>query len=472
MVNQLAQDHARRARKAGTAAFVGTSIEWYDFYAYATAAAIIFPRAFFPEDQDPALANFVSLGLFAVAFFVRPLGGIVFGALGDRIGRRPTLIITLTLIGLSTLLVGFVPGYDTWGMWGALILLILRAAQGLAIGGEWGGAALLSVESAPEGKKFFYGGFTQLGNPAGAMLASGMFAVISMATWGPYQAESEWLHDWGWRVPFWFSGVLVVIGLIVRLRADESPVFEDKVRGREQSSPFMFAIRNNWLPILLGAGMMTIASGGYSLGTTWVQNYGSQIASDAVERGWIEQHLLIAMTVASFVELLVTLPIAFLSDKISGKRMMYIGLAASAITMIPLVLVLELKSMVWIYVFVILVRVAMSATYAPLAGLKAQMFRPQSRFTSVSLAYGLGAAIWGGLTPIMANGVIHLFGTEWAVIGLFVVLSAIAWLATHFAPQHSDAAPVTRSFTPRLDTRAVSTVDAPGTGDSTKGGRS
>ncbi|MGO1434105.1 MAG: MFS transporter [Canibacter sp.] len=436
------------ARKAGAAAFVGTTIEWYDFYAYATAAAVVFPHVFFPED-DPVLANMASLGLFAAAFLVRPFGGVVFGAIGDRIGRRPTLIMTLSLVGIATALVGVMPSYDSWGIAAPILLLILRACQGLAVGGEWGGAALLSVESAPEGKKFFYGGFTQLGNPAGAMLATGVFALVSVPD---ENGVTSFLLDWGWRIPFWLSVPLVIAGLIVRLRAEESPVFEEKVAGRQQSNAFVFAVKNNWLPILLGAGMMTIASGGYSLATTWVQNYGASTGVSAT-------HLLWAMTIASFLELIVTLPLAWLSDKVTGKKIMYFGLATSSIVFIPLVLLLDNKFLIFIYILVSVVRLAMSATYSPLAGIIAQMFRPQSRYTSVSLSYGLGAAVWGGLTPLMATALINLTGSPLSVVFFYIVLAAIAWVSTYFAPQHSDAAPVTQSFTPRMDTTLLTTEE-------------
>lgn len=240
----------RRALKSGFAASVGTTIEWYDFYVYATAAAIVFPRVFFPE-ADPTLGTLASFGTYAVAFFVRPLGGIIFGHVGDRLGRKPALTITLLMMGVATVLVGCLPGYDSWGMTAAVLLIVLRIIQGLAVGGEWGGASLMAVESAPPKFKTFYGGFTQLGNPLGALLSSGAFWVLSMM-------GDDVLFSWGWRVPFLASIILIGVGIWVRLRIEETPVF--KSTGATQSLPILHTLRFNWYPVLLGFGMVAIAS--------------------------------------------------------------------------------------------------------------------------------------------------------------------------------------------------------------------
>ncbi|MGO1730763.1 MFS transporter [Agrococcus casei] len=435
----------KRAMRAGLGAFVGTTIEWYDFYVYATAAALVFPRLFFP-DTDPFLATMGAFFGSAVAFFVRPLGGIIFGHIGDRIGRRPALVITLVLMGVATVAVGLLPTYAAIGVAAPVLLMLLRAAQGLAVGGEWGGAALMSVESAPQKQRMFFGGFTQLGNPAGAVLSSGIFWLISMG-------GDDFLMDWGWRIPFLASIVLIGVGFWVRYRVEESPVFEQKVEGRDQSIPLVYALKNNWWPILLGIMILPIASGFYYLATTFVQNYAVEEAGIAVE------HVLAAMTIASFVELLVTLPLAALSDKWGGKMMMYIGVFGSLMAMVPLLLVIGGGEVALMYIFVSLVRVMMSATWAPLATIMAQMFRPQSRYTSMSLAYGIGAAVWGGMTPMAALWLLEMTGTPWSVIALVAVMALINAVAMFLAPQHSDEAPVTASYEPRLDTTAGPTIN-------------
>ncbi|QAB17173.1 MFS transporter [Leucobacter muris] len=437
----------RRALRGGMAALVGTSIEWYDFYVYATAAAIIFPHVFFPE-ADPALATLASFGTYAVAFFMRPIGGIIFGHVGDKLGRKPALTITLILMGVATTLVGVLPGYATIGIWGPILLILCRMAQGLAVGGEWGGASLMAVESAPAKWKTFYGGFTQVGNPLGAMMATGAFWALSAL-------GEDALLSWGWRVPFLFSIVLIGVGFWVRYRVEETPVFEAKIEGQEQSTPLLFALKNNWLPILLGFCIIAMSSGGYVIATTFVQNY-----ADTPEIGLDPSIILGAMTIASLVELIVTLPIAALGDKIGPKAVMYLGIIPSCLVIIPLVMSIQAKNVALIWLFVILIRVTLSGAWAPLSTLMAQMFRPQSRYTSMSLSYGIGAAVWGGLSPAIASTLLIVTdGNFWSVVGFFGVLALAAFIGVRFAPQHSDAAPVTGSFTPRLDTTAIDTRD-------------
>ncbi|WP_129359554.1 MULTISPECIES: MFS transporter [Micrococcaceae] len=416
----------KKALRSGFAAAVGTTVEWYDFYVYATAAAIVFPQLFFPE-VDRSLGTLASFGTYAVAFFMRPIGGVLFGHIGDKLGRKPALTITLMVMGVATVLVGCLPSYAMAGMLGPILLIVLRMFQGLAVGGEWGGASLMAVESAPEKWKTFYGGFTQLGNPFGALLSSGAFWVLAAM-------GDDVLMTWGWRIPFLFSLVLIGVGIWVRLRVEETPVFEDKVEGAEQSTPILYALKFNWWPILLGFGIVAMSSGGYVVATSFVQNY----ATDP-EVGVKAQVILAAMTVASFIEAIVTLPLAWLGDKWGGKTIMYLGIGLSFLTMIPLILAIEGRNVVLIFLLVSLVRLTLSGAWAPLSTLMAQMFKPQARYTSMSLAYGVGAAVWGGLSPAIASGLLAATGSIWSVVAFFGLLSLVAWLGTAFAPQYSDS---------------------------------
>lgn len=434
-----------RARRAGLAAFVGTTIEWYDFYVYATAAALVFGPLFFPSG-DPLVETAAAFATFAVAFLARPIGAVIFGHVGDKLGRRVSLVITLLMMGVATVLVGCLPTHETAGALAPVLLIALRTLQGLAVGGEWGGAVLMSVEHAPEESKTFYGGFTQLGNPAGALLASGIFAILS-------RVDDGYIFHGGWRIPFLFSIVLVAVGLWVRYRVEESPVFESKIEGRQQATPLLYALRVNWLPILLGIGLLPISTGGYYLATTFATAYGT-----GASVGLSEQVVLDAMTVASFVEFLVTLPVAWLGDKWGRKTIMYIGLVTSILTFAPFLLLMPGRSEPIIFLFASLVRVTLSATYAPIAAILAQMFRPQARYTSISLSYGIGAAIWAGFSPWFATKLIASTGSIWSVIAMFTGMAILAGVCTRFAPQHSDAAPVTASFTPRTDTTSQRTV--------------
>lgn len=435
----------RSARRAGFAAFVGTTIEWYDFYVYATAAALVFGPLFFPSG-DPLAETAAAFATFAVAFVVRPFGGILFGHIGDKLGRKLSLVLTLLLMGIATVLVGLLPTYETLGLAAPILLILLRALQGLAVGGEWGGAVLMSVEHAPEKSKTFYGGFTQLGNPAGALLATGVFAIMT-------RFGDDFIINGGWRIPFLLSIVLIGVGLWVRYRVEETPVFEQKVEGRKQSMPLAFALRNNWKPILLGIGLLPISTGGYYLATTFATAYatGEPISLSA-------QVILDAMTIASFVEFVVTLPIAWLGDKWGRKNIMYLGLLTSVLTFIPFMLVLPGRIEPLIFLLASLVRIAMSATYAPIAALLAQMFRPQARYTSIALSYGVGAAIWAGFSPWFATMLIAWTGSIWSVIAMFTGMAVLAGICTKLAPQHSDEAPVTASFDARTDTTATRTA--------------
>jgi len=435
----------RRALRAGFAALAGTSIEWYDFYVYATAAAIVFPQVFFPE-VDHALGTLASFGTYAVAFFMRPLGGVIFGHIGDKLGRKPALTITLLIMGIATVLVGCLPDYATWGLAAPILLIILRMAQGLAVGGEWGGASLMSVESAPPKFKVFYGGFTQLGNPLGALMASGAFWILA-------SMGDDVLLSWGWRVPFLFSIVLIGVGLWVRYRVEETPVFEEKVEGHKQSTPVLFALKNNWWPMLLGFCIVAVSSGGYVVATTFVQNFAT-----SPEVGLAASIILGAMTIASLVETIVTLPLAWLGDKWGGKSIIYIGVVLSAVVFIPLVVVIQNHQVAMIFLLVSVLRLTLSGAWASLSTVMAQMFRPQARYTSMSLSYGIGAAVWGGLSPAIAAGLLAATGNFWSVVAFFGVLCAVALFGTWFAPQHSDTAPVTESLTARLDTTTVRNV--------------
>ena len=378
-----------------------------------------------------------------MAFFFRPLGAILFGHIGDRFGRKPALTISLLMMGIATVAVGLIPSWEAIGIVAPILLIVLRILQGLAVGGEWGGASLMSVESAPEKFKTFYGGFTQIGNPLGALLATGAFWLLTLP-------GEEFLFSWGWRIPFLASVVLIGVGFWVRFRIEETPVYEAKVEGREQSSPLLFALKNNWGMILVAAGTVAVASGGYYIATTYVQNYAT-----SPEIGLAAAVILGAMSIASFFEALVTLPLALLGDKIGSKLLMHIGIWSSFVMIIPLVWAIDTHSVLWIYILVTVIRITMSATWAPLSELLTHAFRPQSRYTSMSLAYGIGAAIFGGLSPLAASTLmVWTDGNVWSVVVLFGVLALIAFVSTLFLPKHSDTAPVTGSFNPRLDTVA------------------
>jgi MFS family permease len=418
------------ARRAAAAAFIGTTIEWFDFYAYATAASLVFGSLFFPAGTSASVGLMASFATYAVGFLVRPLGALVFGHFGDRVGRRATLVTTLLIMGGATFAIGVLPTYASVGVLAPVLLLVLRFAQGLAVGGEWGGAVLMAVEHAPERRKTFYGSFAQLGNPAGAALATGSFSLLS--GYGPAA-----LHDWGWRLPFLCSAVLVVIGLVIRLKVTESPVF---LRVREERAvaelPVRVALRTSWRTILRGVGILPAATGGYYIVTTYLLAYSTNdLHLDA-------QLILDGLTIASVVELVATLAVSWLGDRFGARRVFVTGLVVVALLAAPQFLVMSSGSTVLIFLLLAVMRVSMSATYGPAAAILAQLFPAPARYTSVSLSYQMAAALFGGFSPLVCTALVAAFGGVTPVIVLLVAMCALGIACLAGAPYfHDDAQP-------------------------------
>ncbi|WGW11515.1 MFS transporter [Saxibacter everestensis] len=415
---------ASQRRKVAAASFIGTCIEWYDFYVFSVGASLVFATVFFPT-VDPIAGLAASFATYAVGFFARPLGAAIFGSIGDRLGRRRALVMTLVLMGITTCLTGLLPVYDEIGPWAPILLVTLRIIQGVAVGGEWGGAVLMAVEHAPEESKAFYGGFVQLGNPAGGMLATGVFSFLSLF-------GEEALLSWAWRVPFLISAVLIVVGLVIRTKVEESPVFENS--STPQMHPLRDAIVHNWRPLLLAIGIVAVPSGGYYITSTYFTSF-------ATEDGGLNMTLVLnILTIGSFVELIATIPTAWLADRLGKIRVLVAGIVGlgvfGAITFLVVASGTGGPSLL-IAVFVLL-RLAGCSAYAALAGVLAQMFPPKARYTSISLGYQVGAAIFGGLSPLAATLLVGATGSVWAVVGLLAVLCMLAAACASAAPQLRD----------------------------------
>ncbi|MGW0203632.1 MFS transporter [Nonomuraea sp. NPDC003201] len=421
-----------RATRAAGAAFVGTTIEWYDFYVYATAAALLFDDLFFPNASSPTVALMASFATYAVGFFARPLGGIVFGHFGDRVGRKSALVVTLLMMGGATFAVGLLPTYTSIGTLAPVLLVLLRFVQGLAVGGEWGGAALMAVEHAPADKKTFYGGFAQLGNPAGALLATGAFSLMTLF-------GDDALHSWGWRAPFIVSAVLVLVGLFIRLRVEESPVFEET---EKTGVPIKEVFRTSWRSVLFGIGTLPVAIGGYYILTTFLLSYAT-----GPSVGETEQLILNGLSFAAFVELIATLGIAWMGDKFGGRKVAIWFLIATAVLAVPQFAVLGTHSTFLIFLMLGVMRLATSGTYGPMAAILSEMFPPQVRYTGISLAYQGAGAIFGGLSPLAATALVGAYGgAAWPAVALLVAMCALSVLCLAMAPRHRDhvpAAPIT-----------------------------
>ncbi|WP_431868833.1 MFS transporter [Nocardiopsis eucommiae] len=412
--------------RAAVAAFVGTTIEWFDFYIYATAASLVFATLFFPADIDPMVGLMASFATFSVGFFARPLGGLLFGHYGDRLGRKSALVITLLMMGVATFSVGLLPTYEQVGFLAPLLLVVLRFVQGIAVGGEWGGAVLMAVEHAPENRKTFYGAFAQLGNPAGALLATGSFGLI--AAW-----DTEILYDWGWRLPFLASILLVAVGLVIRFKVEESPVFDAVQDEQPKGLPLGYALRTSWRTLLLGVGVLPVAVGGYYIVTTFLQAYG------VTEVGISEQVILTGLSIAAFVELVVTLGVSWLGDRYGTARVVTIGLVGVGVLALPQFLILETGSTLLIVLMLCVMRVAMATVYGPIARVLAQMYPPQARYTSISIAYQTAGAIFGGLAPLACTALFAATGSILSVVGLLIAMVLLSIVCLARAPRYRDS---------------------------------
>ena len=392
----------RGARRAGFGALIGTTVEWYDFFIFGTAAALAFGHVFFPS-ASPTVGLLASFATFWSGFLARPVGGVIFGHLGDRIGRKKTLITTLVLMGLSSTAIGLLPGYASIGIAAPALLILLRMVQGLALGGEWGGAVLIAAEHAPPGRRMLFGAFAQQGSPVGNILATLAFLGVSALPADDFAA-------WGWRIPFLFSAVLLLVGLIIRIGVEESPEFlAAKEHGEIAEAPALETIRTAPVPLLLGIGASAIGVGGaYFMSTFMVAWTTTDLG---VSRSTILSALLLATVVQFFVQ-----PIgALLADRFGGTRIMVTALITSAI-LIPLVYALVgTGESGLIYVGLAIGALTMPAYFAVLAGFLAQAFDARIRYTGISLAYQLSATLIGGMVPFIA---------QWLLAGSGIALVA------------------------------------------------
>ncbi|MER6998266.1 MFS transporter [Streptomyces sp. NPDC000410] len=406
--------------RAAFAALVGTSIEWYDFYAFATAAAIVFDDVFFPADMPQALKTLSAFGTFAVGFLLRPLGGIVFGHIGDRVGRKKTLVITLMMMGVASFAIGLLPTYAQVGVLAPILLIVLRLIQGVAIGGEWGGAVLVAVENAPKGKATFFGSFAQLGSSVGALLSTGAFSLMSL--WG-----DEAFTSWGWRVPFLASAVLVIIGLVIRLKLEEAPVMAEIREERASSAardkdrlPVVEVFQTSWRTVLVGVFALATATGGYYVVTSYLLAYGTG------ELKLSESMLLNGLSLAAFVELLVTPFLSWLGDRVGAHKVVIAGLVGVVVLAVPQFLAMGTGSVFLIYAAMLAMRVVMSALYGPIAAILAEGFEPRVRYTGISLSYQICNMIFGGFAPLAAVSLTAMAGGHyWPAAALLMAISVI-----------------------------------------------
>lgn len=398
--------------RAALSSFIGTTIEWYDYFLYGTAASLVFPTVFF-RSLSPSVATLSSLATFAIAFLLRPIGGIVIGHFGDRLGRKQMLVFTLLAMTLCTGFIGLIPSYDAIGTLAPVLLIVLRVVQGFALGGEWGGAALMSVEHAPAGRRGFFGAIMQMGVPAGLLCSTGAFAFASTL---PDSA----FYSWGWRVPFLFSLVLMGVGLYVRLSVTEPPAFKKvEESGTKAKLPILEVLANEKRKTLIMVFFQSVANVGYFMVTVFSLTYITEHLH--LPRSWAVNGLLIAAA----VDLVMQPLFGILSDRIGRRKVYGIGTVFLGLYAYPFFMLLDhgTKATVWL-ALVLGLGIGHAATGSLHGVIYAEQYPARYRYTGSSTAYQLSGIVSSGPTPIVAAWLVAATGNAKFVAG-YVVLAAV-----------------------------------------------
>lgn len=425
------------AKKATLGSFVGTTIEWYDFFIYGTASALIFRHVFFPA-QDPLVGTLLSFATFGVAFVARPLGGLIVGHFGDKVGRRPMLVMTLIVMGCATGAIGLLPTYDSIGVAAPLLLVGLRFIQGLSVGGEYGGAVLMTVEHAPKHRRGLYGSWVQAGSPAGQIIANGVFLITTAVM------SQDDLLAWGWRIPFIGSFALVVIGLIIRLRVEESPEFKKIERGnKKETSPLVSVLRNYRKQVILMAGAYLVHGVVIYGAAVYSLSYGTNTLNFSYSQ------MLLLILLCQVVVLILIPTFAHMGDRVGIKKVFLIGNIGMGLMGIPWVLLLDTGSFGLALLGYLLIFIPYAATYGTMAAFFASIYDSRVGYSGISMGYQLGSIIGSGLTPLAAAALIASTGTV-VTFGVYIGVAAILSVAaTIFLTAHDESAKVTPPTDPQ-----------------------
>lgn len=411
-------------RKVLFAAAVGSALEWYDFFIYGTAAALVFGDLFFPK-LDPTVGTLVSLATFGVGFAARPLGGIVFGHLGDKLGRKPVLVITLLMVGGGTFLIGLLPTYESVGLLAPVLLVLLRLVQGFGAGAEYGGAVIMAVEYAPEGKRGFFGSWAPIGVTVGNLLAAAVFAIFS-------SLPKEDFLAWGWRIPFLLSIVLILVGFYIRARVTETPVFQEAVAKRKTlRSPVIEAVRKYPKEVAVVVGARLAENGLGYLFPVFGLSYLTKtlgVPKSTALTGIMVAHGLSLLTIPFF---------SALSDRI-GRRPVYIGAALfGAAYAFPFFLLIDTKDPLLISLaFIPAISISVSGMFGPQAAYFAELFGARLRYSGFALARELGSILAGGVAPFLSAWLVaSMNGAPWGVAVYIIGMSVITAVAVYFGPE-------------------------------------
>lgn len=400
-------------RKVLIASVVGSAVEWFDYFLYGTVAALVFNQLFFVTD-DPAFGTLYAFATFALAFFIRPLGGIIFSHVGDRIGRKKTLVMTLSLMGVATFLMGILPTYDMVGIWAPVLLIILRLMQGLGLGGEWGGALLLAVEYAPKEKRGLFGSVPQMGVTIGMLMGT---IALSIMTLLPEEA----FLTWGWRVPFLLSALLVWFGLWIRKGIEETPSFQKaQQQGEIAKLPIVATFKYHWKEVLIATGAKVVETAPFYIFGTFIVSYATE------QLDFSRTTTLNAVTIGTIVTTLLIPVMGSLSDKV-GRKKLYVG---GSILMILYAfpyfwLIHQGSDILLIVATVIGLGIIWAPITAVLGTMFSEIFSPEVRYTGVSLGYQIGAAVAGGTAPLVATALLMKFNYSYIPVAIYIIFTAL-----------------------------------------------
>lgn len=421
-------------RKVAIASMIGTAIEFFDYYIYAAAAVLVFNTQFFNSD-DPVSNDLLSLSTLALAFFARPIGSALFGHFGDKIGRKKTLVASLLLMGISTVTIGLLPTYESIGIWATILLCLCRVGQGIGLGGEWGGAALVATENAPEGKRAWYGTFPQLGAPIGLFLANGAFFLVS------YYYGKEALVEWAWRIPFISSIVLVAVGLYVRISLHESHVFKEaEEKGKTHKTPVSAVFKHHLKPLIIGTFVMTATYVLFYIMTAFAQIY-SRSAPTLSEAG---HPMGLGITPNTFTGLLLLSAIVFgifvsisgiYADKIGRRKWLIYVTAGIAIFGLCMPFFLSNGTPMTVFAFLVIGMIFMGMTFGPMAALLPELFPTEVRYSGASLAYNFSSIVGATVAATFAIKINAAYGIMG--VGIYLAINAGITLLALFASKET-----------------------------------
>lgn len=403
------------------ASLVGSSIEWFDYFLYGTMAALVFNQLFF-VNEDPTVGLLLAYASFALSFFIRPFGGIIFSHIGDRIGRKKTLVLTLSLMGAATFAMGILPTYQAIGVAAPIILITLRLIQGLGIGGEWGGALLLATEYAPPERRGFFGSIPQMGVTIGMVMGT-------LALWIMSLLPEQQFMTWGWRVPFILSALLVIFGLWIRKGIDETPEFKKvQEKGEIPKLPIVETLRYYWKEVLITIGAKVVETAPFYIFSTFIVSYGTSTL------GFSRSAVLGAVMVSTVITTILIPVMGSLSDRVGRKKMYIAGTVAMMAFAFPYFWMIHQGSVLMLVVATI---IGLGIIWAPITAVLGTMFSEifdaKVRYTGVSLGYQIGAAVAGGTAPLVATALLASFNNSYVPVALYIMFTAVVSLIAIFA---------------------------------------